>query len=235
MSEGVHLILSSKYHIRPKLMNAIGFKPDRGVSTVYIARNDGEPESEHKLGLAEIYNVLAEEEKFKIDDMTWLIFDVDKDPETNRIIAEIRKERKLGPREEARLLPGDKEWDIILDTRYYKMMLQITSKPIKNILLRNTDRPDQEGLYSTDRIHFSFTSSDDLTSASGISTKASATDNQPPLADDNEDQSPALKALFAEEDEKSYMLMAAISVTFTDDVLDDEGNTDTSASQLPQI
>ncbi|PHH50548.1 hypothetical protein CFIMG_007384RA00001 [Ceratocystis fimbriata CBS 114723] len=64
---------------------------------------------------------------------------------------------------------------------------------------------------------------------------ASATDNQPPLADDNEDQSPALKALFAEEDEKSYLLMAAISVTLTDDVLDDEGNTDTSAPQPPQI
>ncbi|KAL1901195.1 hypothetical protein Cpir12675_000561 [Ceratocystis pirilliformis] len=56
------------------------------------------------------------------------------------MIARIRKGRKLGSKEEVRILPTDTEWDMIMGTQYYQKMPQVMDKPVQKILLRNQDR-----------------------------------------------------------------------------------------------
>ncbi|KKF92705.1 hypothetical protein CFO_g4939 [Ceratocystis platani] len=140
-----------------ELITIIGFYPGKRVAAIHVANNDIEPQHEKKLGLGEIYNVLAGKHGYTRDDIEWVVFDVNSDPKTDEMVAGIRKDRGLGPKDEAVILPTDGEWDTILNTKYYAQAQQVNSRPLDRILLKHRSHPIiGKSFFPTERIHFSF-------------------------------------------------------------------------------
>ncbi|PHH55066.1 hypothetical protein CFIMG_007566RA00001 [Ceratocystis fimbriata CBS 114723] len=200
--DGRYLIFSPEYHEGCEILDLIEFYPEAKIANIRVARNDEEEKHKNKLDLTEIYTTLAETSNLKPDDMRWVVFDVDNDPKTNKMIAKIRNNHRLRPKEEVKIIPTDTEWNTIMGTQYYRKILQIMDKPVQKILLRNQDCTSRSSeIQPTDRIHFSFLPSKDAAFATELTTDGLATKTWPPN-DGEEAQEAALKALFAEEDKK---------------------------------
>ncbi|KAL1901242.1 hypothetical protein Cpir12675_000608 [Ceratocystis pirilliformis] len=140
-----------------ELITIIGFHPWKKIATIHLANNDKEPQHDKKLSLGEIYSALADKHGYMRDDIEWVVFDINNNPKTDEIVARIRKDRGLGPKDEAVILPTDEEWDTILDTKYYAQAQQVNSRPLDRILLKHHFHTTiGESLFPTERIHFSF-------------------------------------------------------------------------------
>ncbi|KKF94401.1 hypothetical protein CFO_g3242 [Ceratocystis platani] len=180
----------------------MAFSPKLKISTIYMAWTDEEPDHENKLSLTEIYNALAEKEGMKPDEMRWVTFEVVVgDFETDLLIDSIRQNRTLGSLEEVRILPGDKEWDMVAATQYYTNLLQVINKPVQKMLIRsiNSGRPWEKVNY-VNRMFFSFGPLEPKTPVPGTAAEVSATETKP--ESDEEEQEAALDALSAEEEAK---------------------------------
>ncbi|KAL2884858.1 hypothetical protein HOO65_090153 [Ceratocystis lukuohia] len=117
--DGRYLIFSPEYHEGCEILDLIEFYPGAKIANIRVARNDEEEKHKNKLDLTEIDTTLAETSNLKPDDMRWVVFDVDKDPKTNKMIAEIRNNRRLGSKEEVKILPTDTEWNTIMGCGCY--------------------------------------------------------------------------------------------------------------------
>ncbi|KAL1901212.1 hypothetical protein Cpir12675_000578 [Ceratocystis pirilliformis] len=163
----LHMIRSSHLYYGREYVNAIGFTPEAKAATIYIANNDQEPMHEDKLSLSEIYNTLCENEGLEPENMKWITFDVNDDPETDGIISIIHKKRGIDRLNEVVILPDDMEWDLIVRTEYYQLMEMVTAQSPQKILLRHysyVSSSDWELVLFTNCIYFSFESPEDTIS-----------------------------------------------------------------------
>ncbi|KAL1901243.1 hypothetical protein Cpir12675_000609 [Ceratocystis pirilliformis] len=178
------------------LVGVIGFYPEMGAATIYYVNNDIQPESESKLGLEGIYNVLAEKHNCKPDDVKWLAFNVMDDEETDNLISSIRASRKPGTKE-FRILPNDHEWDMILKTKYYKQAALVNRRPLDRIVVKTHYRLHEGYIIPIDRIQFSFQNLEDA--------EANDEDSQPFNGDEQEAQ---MMALYEEQEQKGMDTLA---------------------------
>ncbi|KAL2884890.1 hypothetical protein HOO65_090185 [Ceratocystis lukuohia] len=157
IKDHLYSVFSPHYGNGAACLDAIHFNDYSKVASIFVAKNDQEPEHDNKLSLAEVYTALCEKEGMTANDMHWLTFSVDHGSNTNRIIGLIRQGRKWKNIQEVELLPGDRDWDSIVGTDHYKMMRQLINKPVKKIILKKFYQHDYLGSRSyTEGIHFSF-------------------------------------------------------------------------------
>ncbi|KAL2884615.1 hypothetical protein HOO65_100019 [Ceratocystis lukuohia] len=217
------LISSPEYEDGWPYVDIIGFSPKRRVAVIESAKNDEEPEHENKLSLTRIYNALAKRGGVEPDEIRLMSFTVEKeDTKTNELIAEIRKGRNIGSWKGVKILPGDKEWDMILATQYFVKLLQVVNKPAQKILLstrKYIDRWDRT-IVHTNYISFHFGQPDIKTPVPGTAPGAYVSDIQ--SESDDEEQEAALKALFAEEDKNRDALQVEMAHHLAKQVLEAE-------------
>ncbi|KAL2884886.1 hypothetical protein HOO65_090181 [Ceratocystis lukuohia] len=183
-------IYSPYYYGGDECLDGVKFYPKEKFASISFADSDQEPEHTNRLGLAEIFNTLCQEEDIDPDDMNGLSFEVNLDQESDDDIAVIREDRKLSPIEEVKILPSDKEWNWVVQTSYYQKLKQLIKKPVQKALIRGfyeTNIWDEN--FPANTIYFLFTPPvDDVSSAEAAS-----------LFDDIEEQGAALEALFDED------------------------------------
>ncbi|KAL2889180.1 hypothetical protein HOO65_030681 [Ceratocystis lukuohia] len=214
----LHVVFSPKYYHNIQFLDVIAFRPESKIATIRVANNEKERHHTNKLSLGQIYTALAGVKKLEPDDMRWVILDVNEDLETDKVIDRIRKGRNLKPKQEVRILPGDEEWDTILGTQYYEKVTQVINKPVQKILLRNQDRRHpKRGVEPMNRVLFSFPALEEGGPTTGAASDDWATETQSSL--DDEEQEAALKALFADEEEKEPAFQAAITSEVADRTL----------------
>ncbi|KAL1896221.1 hypothetical protein Cpir12675_002929 [Ceratocystis pirilliformis] len=214
----LHVVFSPKYYDNIQFLNVIAFRPESKIATIRVANNEKERHHTNKLSLAQIFTALAGVNNLEPDDMRWVILDVNEDLQTDKVIDGIRKSHNLKPKEEVKILPGDEEWDTILGTQYYEKVTQIINKPVQKILLRNQDRRHpRRGVEPINRILFSFPVLEEWGPTTGAASDGLATETQSSL--DDEEQEAALRALFADEEEKEPAFQAAITCEVADRTL----------------
>ncbi|KKF93996.1 hypothetical protein CFO_g3654 [Ceratocystis platani] len=62
---------------------------------------------------------LAEAHKRKPGNVDWTVTEAVEDPAMQNFVLSIREDRSVGFKEEATKVPGDKEWNEMLGTKYY--------------------------------------------------------------------------------------------------------------------
>ncbi|KAL2884946.1 hypothetical protein HOO65_090241 [Ceratocystis lukuohia] len=139
-----------------QLLDMVTFQPLMGVSIIHYADNDKEPEKSDKLGLTEIYNALADERSIDLDEIDWVICEVDKDPEATQFIRQIREGRGLGYTEEVSVLPGDEEWNKIMDTKYFVHAAWVNRKMLSKVIIKSHPREYLRMRFNMDVYYFYF-------------------------------------------------------------------------------
>ncbi|KAL2884944.1 hypothetical protein HOO65_090239 [Ceratocystis lukuohia] len=139
-----------------QLMDIISFHPWMKMATLYVADDEIEPEHPNKLSLSEIYNALAEEHNRLPSAIDWIVTEVAGDEKIGTMIAEIREGRKLGPNDEVVIIPGDMEWNAILDTDYYMNAALVNRKAIDKVIIRTTSRTMFDKTFDISSMHFHF-------------------------------------------------------------------------------
>ncbi|KKF94402.1 hypothetical protein CFO_g3243 [Ceratocystis platani] len=186
------------------------FHPNQKAATIYMTKNDDEPDHKNKLSLTEIYNALAKRKGTEPGEMRVVTFEVElADKETNGLISGIRKDRNLGPFEEIKILPGADEWDMIATTQYYAKLLQVVNRPIQKIVIRNRDHFGWlSEVTHINRVSFSLAPPENKAPVPGTATEVSAAEVQAEF--DDEEQEAALEALFATDEESRDLFQAEI-------------------------
>ncbi|KKF93997.1 hypothetical protein CFO_g3655 [Ceratocystis platani] len=143
-----------------RLIDAISFHPWMKTATIYAANNDVEPEHQNKLGAAEIYTSLAEEHKRNPKDIDWIIAEVVGDLKMEELISNIRQGRNVKPGDEVTIVPSDKEWKSILDTKYYAFAALVNPKAMEKVIVRTHTRSRNPVPFPVDSFHFYFPGSE---------------------------------------------------------------------------
>ncbi|KAL2884898.1 hypothetical protein HOO65_090193 [Ceratocystis lukuohia] len=152
--DSTHSVYSHYYDESSRTLTKIDFYPEGTAAAIQIAKNDEELDHYYKLSLPEIFDALCEKENVEPDDITWLIFDVYKDPDTNNLISDIRDNHNSGL-DDVRIPRGGDEWMEILETKYYKQAMDLINRPLRKIFLGHYIQTDILGnKIPTDRIFF---------------------------------------------------------------------------------
>ncbi|KAL1901241.1 hypothetical protein Cpir12675_000607 [Ceratocystis pirilliformis] len=139
-----------------QLLDMFTIYPLMGVSIIHYADNGKEPEHSEKLGLAEIYNALAEERSINLDEIDWVVCEADKDPEAAQLIRQIRQGRGLVLTEDVSIFPADEEWNKILDTKYFKQAAMVNYKMLSKIIIKSHPHEYLRMNFPMDAFYFYF-------------------------------------------------------------------------------
>ncbi|PHH50551.1 hypothetical protein CFIMG_007382RA00001 [Ceratocystis fimbriata CBS 114723] len=230
----MHAIFSSKQRGPLEFVDLIGFYPEMKAVNIYSALSQEEPDNDDKLSLGEAYVDLAERNNIKADDMAWISFDLKHCLETDEAVGNIRRHRGLDVDEEVRIFPDDEEWNSILDSKEYLMLLQMTTKPVQEIRLRrhvyaNSIRQSLDA----ERIYFSIASSGDETSSEAKASSddlATAAHSLPGSGEEEVEQEDTLEKMLAGIKEKEMTSLFKIYWEVKEILLKAESNPDPLAS-----
>ncbi|KKF93991.1 hypothetical protein CFO_g3649 [Ceratocystis platani] len=126
------------------------------MAALHLADNDIEPKHPNKLGFADIYTSLAEGHNCHPDDVDCIVTEIANDPEKEKFTASMREGRSVGSKEEMTIIPGDKGWNEILRTKYYKYAALFNGKALDKVIVRTHERNLSDVTFDVDTFRFYF-------------------------------------------------------------------------------